>query len=98
MPNAPALHLQKCRRRQAALLERLADGAVLVGTIGALARTEGVTTTELRCMLRGLLEARRIVVHAEPNGEYSIRRERRTSGAGLPPMERRRRMADLWIL
>jgi hypothetical protein len=78
------------------IMEIVAKGEVLVGTIGTLAAALEVTATDLRSGLRELLEAERIAVHSGPPGQIVIRLERRRQS--LPPLQERRRLApDVWI-
>jgi hypothetical protein len=76
----------------------IADGQVLVGTIGTLSAALGVSGTELRNGLRCLLEAERIAIQAGPTGQLLIRCERRKRPSLPPLVERRRPARDLWIL
>jgi hypothetical protein len=83
------------------LLDKVSHGSVVVGTIDALCHELGVTTTELRGVLRELLEARAIAVSAEPSGRLVIRLERRAarSISPVPPRpDRRKAKSDIWIL
>jgi hypothetical protein len=86
-----------CHPAHDAILEAVADGAVLVGTVGTLTHALGVTAAELRLGLRELLEANRIAVYAGPHGQLTIREERRKRQALAPVAERRRPAPDLWI-
>jgi hypothetical protein len=86
---------------QDAILDRVADGTVLVGTLGALARGLGVSASDLRSGLRGLVEGERVAVTTEPRGQLTIRLERRKLRVppSFPPVaERRRLILDDWIL
>ena len=70
---------------QAAILGRIADGIVLIGTADALARAWGVTATVLVSVLRELLEAGRITVQMEPRGQVSVRlNDRYTASTDRP--------------
>jgi hypothetical protein len=89
------------RRLDAAILAAIDDGTILIGSVGSLAKSLGTTCAELRLELRALLEARKIVVRAHPDGQLAIRLERRLLEAtpALPPCtERRRPNTDIWIL
>jgi hypothetical protein len=92
---------EACRRVKRDLLDKVSHGSVVVGTIDALCRELGVTTTELRGVLRELLEVRVIAVSAESSGRLIIRLERRaaTSVPPVPPRPDRRKVkSDIWIL
>jgi hypothetical protein len=80
------------------LLELVAGGQILVGTIATLSAALGVSGTDLRTSLRGLLEAERIAVHTGPTGQLMIRLERRTRRSLPPLVERRRPAPDFWVL
>ena len=84
---------------QEAILDRVADGAVLVGTLGTLAHGLGVSVSDLRSGLRALLEVERIAISTQPRGQLTIRLERRrlrVLPSFSPPAERRRLVRDVW--
>lgn len=82
---------------QNAVLDLVADGMPLVGTINNLACSLGLTVKDLRLALRELLEAERIAVYAAPHGQMTIRLERRAFRSPPPLAERRRPRRDIWI-
>jgi hypothetical protein len=70
---------------QAAVLDEIAGGMVLIGTTDTLARAYGVTVTVFLSALRDLLEAGRITVQMESHGQVSVRLDDRyTSPADRP--------------
>jgi hypothetical protein len=90
-----------CRRAKCGLLDKVSHGSVMVGTVDVLSHELGVTTTELRGVLREMLEARLVAVSADSSGRLIIRLERRAADAvpPLPPrLERRKPTSDIWIL
>jgi hypothetical protein len=78
-----------------AILEAVADGAVLMGTLSSLARALGTTVAEFRSGLRELLEEERIAVRTEPRGQLTIRQERRHRSVA-PAVERRSPDTEHW--
>jgi DNA-binding transcriptional regulator PaaX len=84
---------------QGHILEALAYGDVLTGTLDHLGRRFGLAPAELRACLRQLASAGWIAVQTEPFGRLTIRLERRSHRAP-PPMsgERRRPVPDAWHL
>jgi hypothetical protein len=95
------VRLEACRRVKGELLDKVSHGSVLVGTVDALCSQLGVTITELRSVLRELLEERLLAVTAEPSGRLIIREERRAADVAPPvppPLERRKPKADIWIV
>jgi hypothetical protein len=93
--------LEAAHRIEGRILETLADGTVLVGTMSTLSHALGVRRVDLRAVLRSLLQARKIAIATEARGQLTIRLERRVNDS-LPPrppaIERRRPRADVWIL
>ena len=90
-----------CRRVKRDLLDKVSHGSVMVGTVDVLCHDLGVTTTELRGLLREMLEARLVAVSAESSGRLIIRLERRAAAAvpPLPPrIERRKPKSDICIV
>jgi len=65
----------------ARVLDRIADGTILIGTVSVLAKAFGVTGSNLRACLRELLQDRKIAVSAEALGHITIRPERRAAGS-----------------
>jgi hypothetical protein len=101
MHKMTAPRTDELRRTEDLILDAIAYDTVLVGTMGSLSQALGVKTSELRSVLRELLELGRIAVSAEAHGQLTIRLERRRaeSPPSLPPAaERRRRRPDVWIL
>jgi hypothetical protein len=95
------VRLEACRRVKGELLDKVAHGSVVVGTVDALCHQFGVTITELRSVLRELLEERLLAVTAEPSERLIIREERRAVDVAppVPPrLERRKLKADIWIV
>jgi hypothetical protein len=80
-----------------AILEAVSDGTVLMGTLSCLARALGTTVAELRSGLRDLLEEERIAVRTEPQGQLTIRQERRHRSI-VPAVERRSPDPEHWSL
>jgi hypothetical protein len=86
---------------QGAILNAVADGTVIVGTMRTLTRAWGVSTTALRSGLRDLLEDDRIAVQAGPHGQLMIRVSSHASRplAALPPASPSHRdIPKLWIV
>jgi hypothetical protein len=101
MHNAPTGHLDERQKTQDLIVDVIADGTVLVGTLLTLSQSLGVKVADLRTALRELLEARTIAVSTEARGQLTIRLERRRGKPhpDLPPaVERRRPAADNWIV
>lgn len=83
---------------QGQLMEALAEGQVLTGTLERLGGQFAMPPHEFRACLRELARAGWIVVQTEPFGRLTIRLERR-SGAMRPVMVERRRPAnEPWYL
>jgi hypothetical protein len=70
------------------ILKMAAGGTPVIGAIGPLARAWGVTVSELRAVLRLLLESDRITVQMHRSGRLTIREARggRTSRARPAPV------------
>ncbi len=88
-------------RAQDAILNAVADGTVVVGTMRTLTRAWGVSTTALRSGIRELLEADRIAVQSGLHGQLTIRLGTRASRplAVLPPASPiRRDVPEIWIV
>jgi hypothetical protein len=101
MRNAPTGPIDERQKTGALIVDAIADGTVLIGTLATLSQALGVKVADLRSALRELLEARTIAVSAEARGQLTIRLERRRSEPrpGLSPaIERRRPKADVWIM
>lgn len=80
------------------ILETVADGQILVGTIATLSAALGVSGAELRSGLRGLLESERIAVRTGPDRQLMVCLERRKRQSLPPLVDRRRPGPDFWIL
>ena len=79
------------------ILEAVASGAVLLGTLDELARQLGVRTDDLRIALRELQWVNWIVVHVQAAGRLAIRLERRAPERRQPiPVERRGVQPPVW--
>jgi DNA-binding IclR family transcriptional regulator len=83
-------------RAQARILEGLATGAVLTGTLDDLGRQLDLNPDDLRRCLRELVEAGWVVVQTLPFGHLAVRIERRTLGPRRVSRDRRRAMPDAW--
>ena len=86
-PRAPPPRDNVDARVRGAVLDAVSADAVLVGTVGSLARGFGVTVSDLRFCLSELLDAGRIVVQLAPGGRLTIRRGRRSSRSSAPAVE-----------
>lgn len=83
------------------ILDAIADGTVLVGTMTSLSHALGIKITELRSILRELLEAGAVAISTEARGQLTIRLERRrpeTLQDRRAAPERRRPKPDVWML
>ena len=101
MRNAPIAPSHECQQTEALILDAIADGTVLIGTLVTLSQGLGVKVVDLRSALRELLEARTIAVSAEARGQLTIRLERRRDEPRpdlSPAIERRHPKADVWIM
>jgi hypothetical protein len=101
MHTAQAPQIDEHRRSENLIMDAIADGTVLVGSMATLARGLGVKVTDLRSTLRELLGARKIAVTTETRGQLTVRLERRRAEPlpNLPrAIERRRPRADVWIV
>jgi hypothetical protein len=67
------------------ILEMTASGTPVIGAIGPLARAWGVTASELRAVLRTLLESDRITVQMDPSGRLTIREAQTARTARFGP-------------
>ena len=84
-----------------AILEAVVGETPLIGTLRTLATSLGLTIPALRAGLRSLLEAEKIVVHAGPKGQLTIRPGRYVSSplpALAPPAPRRGALPRVWIM
>jgi hypothetical protein len=101
MTRTQTASIDPCQDVHEHLLEIVQDGTVLVGTPRSLALSLSVSVSEMRAVLRDLLEEGKIAVGAEMHGQITVRLERRhlPSLAPLPPaVERRRAQPSVWIL
>src|SRR6266545_7937239 len=83
---------------QARILEALATGAVLTGTLDDLGQEFGLSPDDLRLCLRELVQARWVAVQTLPFGHLTARIERRTLGLRPVARDRRRATPDAWPL
>jgi len=85
---------------QGRIVEAVADGTVLVGTLDRLARRFDLAPDDLRACLRQLVRVGWVAVHTEPFGRLTIRLERRTEQPESAPVTRelRRGVPDAWRL
>jgi hypothetical protein len=101
MHTVQAPQIDEHGRSENLIMDAIADGTVLVGSMATLARGLGVKVTDLRSTLRELLGARKIAVTTEMHGQLTVRLERRRAEP-LPNLpratERRRPGADAWIV
>ena len=81
------------------VLEAVADGQVLVGTLDAVSQQIGVGTQEVRAALRELRRAGWVAIQTHPGDRLTVRTERRALGRrGTSAVERRQRRDDAWPL
>src|SRR5215208_4361927 len=82
------------------IVEAVADGTALVGTLDRLARRFDLAPEDLRGCLRQLVRVGWVAVQAEPFGRLTIRLARRTEQPESAPVttERRRGVPDAWRL
>lgn len=71
---ADAFGAPTCPHARKAILDLIANDAIVVGAIDMLAYALGMTVTDLRIALRELLEGGQIRVEMAPGGQVSIRR------------------------
>jgi hypothetical protein len=84
---------------QGRILEALAGGDVLTGTLERLGRRFELAPDDLRTGLRELVRAGWVVVQTQPFGRLTVRIERRSHLAAPPPTgDRRGPRADAWEL
>ena len=81
---------------QARILEALATGAVLAGTLDDLAQQFSLPPEDLRRCLRELVRAHWVAVQVLPFGHLRVRIERRSLGPRRVARERRRATPDAW--
>jgi hypothetical protein len=101
MRNAPSGQIDERQQTEDLIMDLIADGTVLIGTLVTLSQSLGVKVVDLRIALRELLEARTIAVSTEARGQLTIRLERRRAEPRpdfSPAIERRRPKADTWIM
>ena len=81
---------------QGHILEALADGEAITGTLKRLGRQFGLTPDELQACLLELTHAGWIVVQTQPFGRLSVRLERRSSVSQSVALDRRRPVTNFW--
>jgi hypothetical protein len=74
---------------QGRIIDELADGCELVGTLESLAYRFGQTPDDLLSCLRELVAARWIVTRVLPLGQLSLRLERRVADTDTVHLDRR---------
>ncbi len=87
-------------RAEGRLLDAVASGLVLEGTLAELAQTLGVHAAPLRMALRELCSVGWVAARTHPANRLTVRLERRLAGQQRPsvPFERRRGSQDAWTL
>jgi len=83
---------------QGDILETLATGVVLTGTLDDLGRRFGLAPEDLRGCLRTLVAAGWVAVRTLPAGHLTARIERRMLGPRPVAVDRRRAHSDAWVL
>lgn len=83
---------------QGQLMEALAEGQVLNGTLEHLGGQFAMPPSEFRACLRELARAGWIVVQTQPFGLLTVRLERRSGELRPVPVERRRGASEAWYL
>ena len=83
---------------QGQLMEALAEGKVLSGTLERLGGQFAMPPNELRACLRELAHAGWIAVQTQPFGLVTVRLERRSGQRRPVAVERRRGRHDAWYL
>ena len=86
------------RAGQGRILEELATGLALTGTLDDLGQQFGLPPDDLRLCLRELVQAGWVAVRTLPDGRLTARIERRTLGLRPVARDRRRATPDAWPL
>ena len=85
-------------RAQARILDALATGAVLTGTLDDLGQQFGLPAHDLRTCVCELVRVQWIAAQTHPDGRVTIRIERRSLGPRPVASDRRSATADAWPL
>src|SRR5262245_31278039 len=99
MEQSPSPHDPAVVRAEGRVLDVVAGGSVLEGTLRQLARLLDVKTGALRRALRELRSVGWVAARTYPADRVIVRLERRTPGRHQRvPVERRQRSQDAWTL